>query len=71
MKLILFAILLLVQQNPIQGNDLNSERIEKMFQSMITEIKDLSGKVTMLENQVNRDQSKINYLSEKVQTLEH
>ena len=71
MKLFLFAILLLVQQNPIQGTDLNSERIEKMFQSMITEIKDLSGKVTMLENQVNRDQSKINYLSEKVQTLEH
>ena len=85
MKLILFAILLLVQQNPIQGNDLNSERIEKMFQSMITEIKDLSGKVTTLENQVSQDQSKIKYLSdkvsqdqskirylsEKVQTLEH
>ena len=71
MKLILFVILVLVKENPIKGNELNPERIEKMFNSMMTEIKDLSGKVTTLENQVSQDQSKIKYLSEKVQTLEH
>ena len=71
MKLILFVILVLVKENPIKGNELNHERIEKMFNSMMTEIKDLSGKVTTLENQVSQDQSKIKYLSEKVQTLEH
>ena len=46
MKLTLFVILLFVQWNHFKGNELDHERLEKMFHSLLTEIKDLSDQVS-------------------------
>ena len=78
MKLIFVLIVVLLRGNPIAGIELDSEGIEEMFKSMMNEIKDLSGKVNLLEKQ-NKDLSgtvselkrQNKDLSNRVDKLEH
>ena len=75
MKLILVLMIVLLSGNPIAGIELDSE---EMFKAMMNEIKDLSGRVNMLELQ-NKDLSRQNKdlsgqnqdLSKRVSKLEH
>ena len=68
MKVLL--LLFLLQGNPIQGIEFDPQKIESMFHSMMSEIKQLSTKVQTLENQVTQDQLEIKHLSQKVKALE-
>ena len=85
MKLILVLIVVLLRGNPIAGIELDSEGIEEMLKAMMNEIKDLSGKVNILELQnkelsgtvkelkwQNQEFSRQNQdLSKRVSKLEH